>query len=137
MTKKKLPTVGRMIFYLSMTMVWFWLTAPAMALSEDQTRAKFDSEINAAVDQAVYFVAYDKSTGQPFAMIASPGTEVLMDGTKKSLAEDLITVLNKLQERAGKHQKVEVTCDQSYYIHGSPGCRIKKLANGGYKVVCR
>ena len=132
--KKRLPAVRWVLCGLALTLVLSCMTA--MAQTGTQTKEKFNDEIDTAAGQALYFVAYDKVTGQPFAVIASPGTEVFIDGTKKNLVNDFIDVLKRLEEHAGKPQKVETSCDMSFYVHGSPGCRIKKLASGGYKVVC-
>ena len=132
--KKRLPAARWVLGCLALVLVASCMTA--MAQTGTQTKESFNSEIHAAAEQALYFVAYDKITGQPFAVIASPGTEVIIDGTKEKLAKDFIDVLKRLEEHAGKPQEVEASCDMSYYVHGSPGCRIKQLANGGYKVVC-
>lgn len=97
-----------------------------------QTEENFYKEIKAAIDNSLYFVAYDKKTGEPIKIIASPEANVMRVG--ENLSADFIEILKELEAKGEK--LVETNCETSYYVHGSPGCRIKKTASGGYKVIC-
>lgn len=117
------------------------LVAPSIAAGE-QTEAMFYEEIKKALEKRpLYFVAYERGeSGQPVAIIASPGADVFEDGTVKdgvniNNLDTLVGVLKRIQEKRGENF-VDTTCETSFYVHGSPGCRIKKLASGGYKVIC-
>ena len=97
-----------------------------------QTKDNFYKEIEAAIDDSLYFVAYDKKTGEPIKIIASPHANVIKVG--ENLSADFIEILKELEAKGEK--LVETNCETSFYVHGSPGCRIKKTASGGYKVIC-
>jgi arginine/lysine/ornithine decarboxylase len=96
------------------------------------TEEMFEKEIAAAKKEASLFVAYRRTDGQPLKIIASPGTKVVCEG--ENLSDHLIAILKRLEESGEKI--VETECETSFYVHGSPGCRIKKTASGEYKVVC-
>lgn len=122
-------------------LVLFCLAGPSIAAGE-QTEAMFYEEIKKALEERpLYFVAYERGErGQPVAIIASPGADVFEDGTGKdgvniNKIETLVGVLKRIQEKRSENF-VDTTCETSFYVHGSPGCRIKKIASGGYKVIC-
>jgi hypothetical protein len=54
--------------------------------------------------------------------------------TGEDISADFIKILKELEAKGEKI--VETQCETSFYVHGSPGCRIKKTASGGYKVIC-
>lgn len=96
------------------------------------TEDKFKDEIESQKEQAYVFVAYDRIDGKPIKIIPSPGTTVVCEG--EHLPNDLIEILNLLREHG--ENIVETECDTSYFVHGSPGCRIKVTKSGEYKVIC-
>ena len=100
--------------------------------SYKMTEDKFKAEIEKAKDHAYVFIAYHKVEG-PIRIIPSPGTTVVCEG--EYLPNDLIEILNFLKETK-RENIVETECDTSYYVHGSPGCRIKVTKSGEYKVIC-
>lgn len=131
MRKKSLLLVSVILSCLAAPFV---LSCIAGMTMEDgiQTEKKFYEEIGAAIDDALFFVAYDRKTGEPTKIIASPKAKVRMTGT--DLSADFIKILKALEAEGEK--VVETNCETSFSVHGSPGCRIKKTASGEYKVIC-
>jgi hypothetical protein len=106
----------------------FCLAAPILA------EEPFQVQIDAAKDKAAFFVAYDRATGEPFAVIESPGYKVLKEGKTPSIAlDDFKTLLEELGKSGVKD--VETISSTVIYVHGSPGCYIK-TASGGWKCIC-
>ncbi|WP_372682313.1 hypothetical protein [Desulfosarcina sp.] len=113
------------------------LVGPAMADGK-QTEESFYQEIKEALkEKPLYFVAYEKGErGQPVAIIPAPGAMVMTtENGRLNEINTLVKVLKLIQE-ARNENFVETTCETSFYVHGSPGCRIKKMASGEYKVIC-
>lgn len=133
MRKKRIILVSVLLSCLVAPLVLSCLAGPAMA-ERTQTEKIFYEEIEAYKERAIFFVAYDKKSGQPIEVIAAPNTIILMEGD--NLSTDFATVLKQIEARDKGEKIVDTTCETSFYVHGSPGCRIKKLASGGYKVIC-
>jgi hypothetical protein len=129
--KNGLFLVSMILFCLATPVLLSCISGTAIAQGT-QTKELFYQEIEAAIDKALFFVAYDKRTGEPTKIIASPGANVRMTG--EDLSADFIKILKELEAKGEK--LVETQCETSFYVHGSPGCRIKKTASGGYKVIC-
>ncbi len=133
LSKKGLLLVSVILPCLVVPLVLSCLAGPAMA-ERTQTEKMFYAEIEANKDRAIFFVAYDKKTGQPIKVIAAPNTFILTEGD--NLSTDFASVLKLIEARDKGDKIVETTCETSFYVHGSPGCRIKKTASGEYKVIC-
>ena len=131
MSKKGFLFVSGMMFCMMAPLILSCISGTAIAQGV-QTKEQFYQEIETAIDNALFFVAYDKRTGEPSKIIASPGANVRMAG--ENLSADFIKILKELEAKGEK--VVETQCESSFYVHGSPGCRIKKTAAGGYKVIC-
>jgi len=129
--KNNLSVASVVLCCLAAPLILSCLAGPTMA-GGTQTREQFYQQIESAIDNSVYFVAYDKKTGQPTEIIASPGMTVLREG--ESLSTELLDVLKELEALGEK--VVETQCETSFYVHGSPGCRIKQTASGAFKVIC-
>ena len=139
MQKKRFFLVSVLLCCLVALLALPCLVGPAMAEGK-QTEKSFYQEIKAALElepKPLYFVAYEGGErGQPVAIIAAPGAMVMMtENDKINEIDTLVKVLRQIQE-ARKEKFVETTCETSFYVHGSPGCRIKKTASGEYKVIC-
>lgn len=139
MQKKRFFLVSVLLCCLVALLALPCLVGPAMAEGK-QTEESFYQEIKEALnlkEKPLYFVAYERGErGQPVAIIAAPGAMVMTteDGRINEI-NTLVKVLKLIQE-ARNENFVETTCETSFYVHGSPGCRIKKMASGEYKVIC-
>ena len=139
MRKKSILLVSVFLSFLVAPLVLSCLVGPTMAGGK-QTKELFYQEIKDALElepRPLYFVAYEGGkSGQPVAIIAAPGAMVMTtENGKINEIETLVKVLKQIQE-ARKENFVDTTCETSFYVHGSPGCRIKKMASGEYKVIC-
>ena len=129
--KNKLSVLSVVLCCLTAPLILSCLAGPTMA-GGTQTREQFYQQIERAIDNSIYFVAYDKKTGQPLEIIATPGMTVLREG--ENLSTELLDVLKELEALGEKI--VETHCETSFFVHGSPGCRIIKTASGAFKVIC-
>ena len=104
----------------------FCLAAPILA-------EEFQTQIDEAKNKAAFFVAYDKDTGEPFAVIESPEFKVIKQGKTPSITLDELK--NLLDELGKSGEKVVDIGSSVMYVHGSPGCYIR-TASGGWKCIC-
>jgi hypothetical protein len=145
--KKLLALVGVILFCLAISLILSCQTGLVNA-QDPQIAKGFDKQIQEALEQgAMVFVAYSKTNGEPFAIIESPGFEVVWEGGKEGdegvpkdridggLPKNLLKVLKHLEETK-RRNIIETQATPSYYVHGSPGCSIMVTASGRYKVVC-
>ena len=139
MRKKSILLVSVFLSCLVAPLVMPCLVGPSLAGGK-QTVESFYQEIKDALnlkEKPLSFVAYEGGDrGQPVAIIAAPGAMVLT--TENGNINEIETLVNvlKLIQKVRNENFVETTCETSFYVHGSPGCRIKKTATGEYKVIC-
>lgn len=111
------------------------------AIAQDvQTEEKFWAAIKENLRNSVFFVVYEKGSGEPVEVIPSPGKKTIWNDpiTKP---EHLMEVLDRINQEFEKQKEkkekfLDTIQETSYYVHGSPGCRSKKTASGRTRVVC-
>ncbi len=87
-------------------------------------------ELEEVLPQTAFLVAFEKKTGEPFAILAGPKCRVIDEG-KGPVPLELFKVL----QNEYKKTVMEISSSTVLRVHGSSGCYIPK-AGGGWKCIC-
>jgi hypothetical protein len=137
--KNRLMFIGVVLFCLAAPFVLSCIAGTTTA-KDVQTEEQFWAAIKENLPNSMFFVVYDKESGEPVEVIPSPGTKTIWNEpiTKpEHLVEVLDRINQEFEKRDEKKEKfLDTIQETSYYVHGSPGCRTKKTASGRTRVVC-